>query len=137
MVSVVRAKCKDQQGSKKKDPTNPKVLAYPRFLLLMLGDDLIGNSTKGNPLPKADKPAKEYRIKSHNLTIHSDGYDVCIPLPNGLLEYLDGEEREYRGLMQKQERGEKRGKIRKEKRGDMREIREWLGVILGKGGKRK
>ena len=32
-------------------------------------------------------------MKSHNPTLHSYGYEVRRPLSNGLLEYLDGEDR--------------------------------------------
>ena len=46
MVSSVKAKVKEQLGTKKKGGQNPENVSYPRFFSLLMGDDLIGNSKK-------------------------------------------------------------------------------------------
>ena len=73
--------------------TNPKNLSYPRFFSLLLGDDLFGASTKGNPFPKEGKPAKINTMKSHGPTYHKDGYTDIRPLSKVMLEYMIEEDR--------------------------------------------
>ena len=41
MVNDVKAKVKEQTGSVRKEGKNPKNLSFPRFLSILLGDDLL------------------------------------------------------------------------------------------------
>jgi hypothetical protein len=97
MVNAVKAKVKEQTGSKKtkKEGKNPKNLSYPRFFSILFGDDLFGEAeTKGKPFPKDGLPAKINRMKSHSPTLHSEGYSFRRPLSMGMLNYLSESERE-------------------------------------------
>ena len=97
MVNAVKAKVKQQTGSKKtkKEGKNPKNLSYPRFFSILFGDDLfVETETKGKPFPKDGMSAKINRMKSHSPTLHSQGYSFRRPLSVGMLNYLSESERE-------------------------------------------
>ena len=88
---------KDQQGSKKKDLTDPTHLAFPRFFSLLLGDDLIGSGIMQGPLLKAGKVVKINEMKTFNPSHHPDGYDAPRPLFAKLLGYLGKEDKRAYG----------------------------------------
>ena len=96
MVNAVKAKVKEQTGSKKtkKEGKNPKNLSYPRFFSILFANDLFGDTeTKGKPFPKDGLPAKIHRMKSHSPTLHSQGYRFRRPLSMGMLNYVSESER--------------------------------------------
>ena len=90
--SALKPKMKEQAGTKKKEGGNPKNLSNPRFFSLPLGDNFLGTSTTGKPLPKAGKPAKINKMTSHNPTNHHDGYTDIRPFSKVMWRYLSEEE---------------------------------------------
>ncbi|KAI3681416.1 hypothetical protein L6452_36211 [Arctium lappa] len=73
--------------------TEPKNIAFGRFLGLLLGDDLIGEGK----LPAEGKIIKLHEMKSHKPTTIKTGYPEARPLSTKMLTYLGSEEgvREY------------------------------------------
>ncbi|KAI3715212.1 hypothetical protein L6452_22184 [Arctium lappa] len=81
--NVVISKQQDQDRG-----TEPKNMAFGRFLGLLLGDDLI----REGKLPAEGKPIKLHEMMSHKPTTIKTGYPSARPLSTRMLIYLGSEE---------------------------------------------